>query len=856
MLQKPPAAIKKLENSARIMLWQGTQPVQAPAEGLGSLLESIVTVNVSVAEDVDCHADIQRAFDNAYGKIIYFPPRRYYLGARSNGRLTMPRKCYIIFAKGAYLDASGWGTSGSADPILYAEGTYDDADVLAANATIGDNTLTLGTGAGSAYNSGDKCYLASDEMFTTQDAAVGTKGEHITVNEPGDTLTIAGVLRDSYNATALTGTAQAGAATTITLAAGAPATLSGNTITLTGGTGSGQTRIIASYDGGTRVATVTQEWDTIPDNTSQYSFPANARLYRFTDLCEISILNPQIIGSGGDIEDEAIVIINGFDCHVYGGSIKYTTKHGIDFTTVLKGTIESVEIINEDRNATNPTSYPIVLNNGCEQVVVSDCDATHGREGYALSATGGIQGVTRDCHFIGNRARGMWRSGYCTHDVHTGIIYDRNIAEDCEQGFDFRIPGALARNNIIRRMGAFSGTLDCGFQLGSGSTKTVIKGNYIEDALRGVYMAASVVHETAPGDIDIIDNDMLTIRGHGVSLEYTTGETYALGTVTVQGLRLTGNGTATTVGVQVEGKWKVVVDDLELRNGNGGRAVFLHATANGTGTNGPVNPVINNVKYESSFTEPLVQHNNGGLTAVGNSIIGLSAPSAITLTAAGAATMPILPFYTITSNSGTADDFDSITAMAAGTRVTYQPTSGHTITVRNNGGGTGNIRTKCGASVVLSGDETITFVCDGTNWDEVSDNPGEGTFTPAITFDTAGDLSVTYSTQVGRYSKVGRLVFFDITLVTSAFTHTTASGNLRITGLPFTVGATYSPLGKMEWQGITKASYTDMAARLVAGQTYALVIGSGSGVANSAVTATNMPTGGSVRLVVSGCYAV
>lgn len=78
--------------------------------------------------------------------------------------------------------------------------------------------------------------------------------------------------------TALTGTAAAGAAGTITLAGTAPTTvdlLVGLPITITSGTGSGQTRWIKAYSA-SRVASIFGSWDTTPDNTSAYSIPAFA----------------------------------------------------------------------------------------------------------------------------------------------------------------------------------------------------------------------------------------------------------------------------------------------------------------------------------------------------------------------------------------------------------------------------------------------------------------------------------------------------------------------------------------------------------------------------------------------------
>lgn len=71
-----------------------------------------------------------------------------------------------------------------------------------------------------------------------------------------------------------TGTAQAGASTTITLKSSSSSTddyYNGLYITITGGTGSGQIRIIEDYVGSTKVATVDRAWTTTPNNTSTYS---------------------------------------------------------------------------------------------------------------------------------------------------------------------------------------------------------------------------------------------------------------------------------------------------------------------------------------------------------------------------------------------------------------------------------------------------------------------------------------------------------------------------------------------------------------------------------------------------------
>lgn len=73
----------------------------------------------------------------------------------------------------------------------------------------------------------------------------------------------------------LTGTAQAGATGSITLAAGATGINVGDIITLDGGTGSGQTRVITAWDNGTKVANVTPNWSVTPDATTTYAVKAS-----------------------------------------------------------------------------------------------------------------------------------------------------------------------------------------------------------------------------------------------------------------------------------------------------------------------------------------------------------------------------------------------------------------------------------------------------------------------------------------------------------------------------------------------------------------------------------------------------
>jgi len=89
-------------------------------------------------------------------------------------------------------------------------------------------------------------------------------------------------MSETITAVDVTGTATAGAASSITLVVGASAVddlYVGMVIQTTAGTGPGQTRVIVAYDGTTKVATVTPAWLVVPDATTEYAIRASV-VYR------------------------------------------------------------------------------------------------------------------------------------------------------------------------------------------------------------------------------------------------------------------------------------------------------------------------------------------------------------------------------------------------------------------------------------------------------------------------------------------------------------------------------------------------------------------------------------------------
>ena len=142
------------------------------------------------------------------------------------------------------------------------------------------------------------------------------------------------------------------------------------------------------------------------------------------------------------------------------------------------------------------------------------------------------------------------------------------------------------------------------------------------------------------------------------------------------------------------------------------------------------------------------------------------------------------------------------------------------------------------------------YVTDANGANVEASTEVSGSWTPTLTFATPGDLNVVYSTRAGYYKKVGGIVTYSWNIVTSTFTHGTASGNAQITGFPFTSANVTSigNRGSMQWAGITKANYTHIMPNIAPNTVFALLNASGSGQAAASVTSADMPTGGTVQL--------
>ena len=158
---------------------------------------------------------------------------------------------------GAYHITSGTAQAGAAHSITLAAAETAGDHILNRNLIV----ILAGTGVGQTrtivdYASSSKIAVVDRDWITNPD----NTSEYTVI--PDDTPLVANH-----------GVATAGTSTTITIATTASAinsTYANSIIQIMAGTGAGQSQLIDSYNGATKVVTVCDTWTTTPDNTSVY----------------------------------------------------------------------------------------------------------------------------------------------------------------------------------------------------------------------------------------------------------------------------------------------------------------------------------------------------------------------------------------------------------------------------------------------------------------------------------------------------------------------------------------------------------------------------------------------------------
>ena len=139
----------------------------------------------------------------------------------------------------------------------------------------------------------------------------------------------------------------------------------------------------------------------------------------------------------------------------------------------------------------------------------------------------------------------------------------------------------------------------------------------------------------------------------------------------------------------------------------------------------------------------------------------------------------------------------------------------------------GDVSVSTGNLVIGTSGKGIDFsATSGTGTSELFDDYEEGVWTPAYLSASGAFTSITYDSAVtgGMYTKIGNFVHIQGSIRTDAITVGTASGGVRLSGLPFP--AQSSGVGQDGWSTLTIGQITAFAGDIpssgsvVAGQSY------------------------------------
>lgn len=130
-----------------------------------------------------------------------------------------------------------------------------------------------------------------------------------------------------------------------------------------------------------------------------------------------------------------------------------------------------------------------------------------------------------------------------------------------------------------------------------------------------------------------------------------------------------------------------------------------------------------------------------------------------------------------------------------------------------------------------------------------------GDWTPTFTGSSANPTSVTYTTQVGKYIRIGALVFVHATLTVNAVTLGAAAGNLQVSGLPFTAKnvANYSPMLATEVSSFDLGASTKFITAQVQNNSTNIAFIESLDNAGATVTAVTI-LAANTQVRISGCY--
>lgn len=133
----------------------------------------------------------------------------------------------------------------------------------------------------------------------------------------------------------------------------------------------------------------------------------------------------------------------------------------------------------------------------------------------------------------------------------------------------------------------------------------------------------------------------------------------------------------------------------------------------------------------------------------------------------------------------------------------------------------GNVTLSNGNLVIGTSGKGIDFsATSGTGTSELLSDYEEGTFTPVISDAASGGNNGTAEFTFARYTKIGRMVYFNINFININTSGMTALNNIFVTGLPFTSAnycngfSNFASVGRFTYTG------TEIDAQVYSGGNY------------------------------------
>lgn len=239
----------------------------------------------------------------------------------------------------------------------------------------------------------------------------------------------------------------------------------------------------------------------------------------------------------------------------------------------------------------------------------------------------------------------------------------------------------------------------------------------------------------------------------------------------------------------------------------------------------------------TSWLADIVPHNQGGTSVITNLAVDG------TLSVSGASVLAAITVNGVATLSAAVHMKSTLSISGAVTMASTLTVSGQSVLSALTVTGTTTIS---GTLVLTIGQIAFPATQVANAGANVLDDYEEGTWTPTLTFTTPGNLNVVYSARTGNYTKIGRSCHIQMDIVTSTFTHTTASGVANITGSPFSTTDATQP-GLLIWSGLVTGSFTQVSLRAVSTTIFDLVASAG-GLAYVAATTGTLPTGAAIVL--------